>query len=251
MIKFQNVSKQYGKETLVLDDVSFVIDPGNFVFLVGPTGAGKTTIFRMLIKDLEPSSGDIYLGDWHLAKLSGSKIPHLRRKVGTIFQDLKLLMDRTVIENVMLPLMVAGVGEKEAKGKAEEALFNVGLGGKEIKFPLQLSGGERQRVAIARALIFEPEVLLADEPTGNLDLQTSLQILDLLDSINKKGTTILMATHNDTIIEKTDKRILMMEKGKLVKDKDAKKKEKEAETPKKEEQPDEKEMKGEKKHETS
>lgn len=223
MIRFQNVSKQYA-DTVVLDDVSFAINKGGFVFLVGPTGSGKTTIFRLILKDLNPTQGDIFFGDWELNTLPKGKIPHLRRKIGTVFQDLKLLMDRTVTENVMLPLQFAGVSEKEARQKAVETLLSVDLEGKEDKFPLQLSGGERQRVAIARALIFEPEVILADEPTGNLDLQTSLQILDLLESINKKGTTIFMATHNDTIIDKTDKRILMVEKGKLVKDREEKKK---------------------------
>lgn len=221
MIRFQDVSKQYG-DTVVLDTISFSINKGGFVYLVGPTGAGKTTIFRLILKDLDPTQGDIFFGDWELSKLPKGKVPHLRRKIGTVFQDLKLLKDRTVAENVMLPLQFAGVSEKEAKSKANEILISVGLEGKDGQFPLQLSGGERQRVAIARALIFEPEVILADEPTGNLDLQTSLQIIDLLESINKKGTTIFMATHNDTILDKTDKRILMVERGKLIKDKAAK-----------------------------
>lgn len=219
MIVFQNVTKTYGDDVSALDQVSFSIDKGNFVFLVGSTGSGKTTIFRLLIRDLLPTQGNIVLGEWDLIKLPKGKITDLRRRVGYIFQDLKLLMDRTVIENVMLPLNFSGVNNDEARKRATEALMDVGLSDKQDKFPLQLSGGERQRVAVARALVFNPEVILADEPTGNLDLQTSFQILDLLESINKKGTTIFMATHNDKIIEKTKNRVIFLEKGKIIQDK--------------------------------
>lgn len=218
MIHFQNVSKKFGIEDTALENVNFLIDQGHFVFLVGATGSGKTTIFRLIIRDLIPTEGTVLLGDWDLVKLPKKKIPTLRRRVGVIFQDLKLLVDRTVIENVMLPLEFSGSSEAEARTKAEEALANVGLADKKDHFPLQLSGGERQRVAIARALVFNPEVLLADEPTGNLDLQTSLQILDLLESINKSGTTIFMATHNEELIKKTNKRVILLEKGKIIED---------------------------------
>lgn len=224
MIQFQNVTKQYGKDTLALDHVSFEINPGSFVYLVGPTGSGKTTIFRLLIRDLRPTDGTIMVGEWDITKLKNSKIPLLRRKIGIIFQDLKLLMDRTVMENVMLPLQFTGVKDKEAKKRAEEILMEVGLDNKLDKFPIQLSGGEMQRVAIARALIYDPEILVADEPTGNLDWETSLQIINLLDSINASGTTVFMTTHNENIIQKTDKRVLHMEHGKLIKDREAKKK---------------------------
>lgn len=222
MIEFQNVSKKFGADIAALDDVSFFLEKGSFVFLVGPTGSGKTTIFRLLIHDLIPTSGSVILGDWDLVKLPKGKIPQLRRKIGIIFQDLKLLIDRTVLENVMLPLQLSGVKEKEARIKAAEALKDVGLEEKMGKFPLQISGGERQRVAIARALVFSPEIILADEPTGNLDMQTSLQILELLEAINKKGTTILMATHNEEIINKTHLRVIIVEKGKVIEDKKAK-----------------------------
>ncbi|HVT01317.1 MAG TPA: cell division ATP-binding protein FtsE [Patescibacteria group bacterium] len=224
MIVFRDVTKQYGGSEPVLDNVNFEIDKGAFVYLIGPTGSGKTTIFRLIIRDLLPSSGGINIGEWDLVNLPKSIIPTLRRKVGVIFQDLKLLMDRTVVENVMLPLQFSGTKEEEARKKAEEVLISVGLEGKIEKFPMQLSGGERQRVAIARALVFDPEVLLADEPTGNLDTQTSFQILDLLKSINKRGTTIFMATHNDRIIEKTSDRVIAIEHGKLIHDKKAAKK---------------------------
>lgn len=217
MIKFQEVSKQYYSD-LALDRLSFSIDKGDFVFLVGPTGSGKTTIFRLIIRDLLPTEGEIHIGDIDILKLPGKKIRQLRRNVGVIFQDLKLLHDRTVGENVMLPLQFSGVSESDSKTRAEEVLADVGMKDAFNKFPQQLSGGERQRVAIARALVFDPEVILADEPTGNLDIETSMQILDLLDQINKTGTTIFMATHNDRIIETTKKRVIVLENGKLKED---------------------------------
>lgn len=234
MIQFQNVSKIYGKDVPALDGVSFEIEKGSFVYLVGPTGSGKTTIFRLIIHDLKPTDGNIIIGDWNITKLPKSKIPALRRRVGIIFQDLKLLMDRTVVENVMLPLQFTGVNSKEARKRAEEILLEVGLVNKEDKFPIQLSGGEMQRVAIARALIYEPEVLIADEPTGNLDWDTSLQIINLLESINARGTTVFMTTHNDNIIKQTDKRVLHMEHGKLKHDKPGKEKKHKEEPEKKE-----------------
>lgn len=231
MIRFQNVSKIY-YNTKALDNLSFQIDQGNLVLLVGPTGSGKTTIFRLIIRDLEPTEGEIQIGEIDVHKLHKSQIRHLRRKVGVVFQDLKLLFDRTVIENVMLPLELSGVSEKEAKKRAEEVLEDVGLTHKIELFPLQLSGGERQRVAIARALVFNPEVILADEPTGNLDLKTSMQIFELLEKINKKGTTIFMATHNDHIIDRTGYRAIHIEGGIMKNDKDTTKKVKSQESEK-------------------
>ena len=219
MIEFKNVSKAYGKEFSALNDVSFAIEKGSFVFLVGPTGSGKTTIFRLIIRDILPTGGQVVLGDWDIAKMPKGKVPHLRRKVGTVFQDLKLLMDRTVLENVILPLQFSGALEKQITEKASEILTQVGLDDKKDKFPLQLSGGERQRIAVARALIFDPEVILADEPTGNLDLQTSYQILDLLENINKRGTTVFMATHNDALIGKANHRVISLSQGKITDDK--------------------------------
>lgn len=217
MIHFENVSKQYYSD-LALDGLSFTIEKGDFVFLVGPTGSGKTTIFRLIIRDLLPTEGKITIGEIDVRKLPGKKIRQLRRNVGVVFQDLKLLHDRKVGENVMLPLQFSGVSEKDAHERAAEVLESVGLGHAFEKFPQELSGGERQRVAIARALVFDPEIILADEPTGNLDIETSMQIVGLLDSINKKGTTILMATHNDRIIETTKRRVIVVESGKLKED---------------------------------
>ena len=221
MIHFDNVSKQYYSD-LALNGVTFSIDKGDFVFLVGPTGSGKTTIFRLIIRDLLPSEGTIKIGEIDVKKLPSKKIRQLRRNVGVIFQDLKLLHDRTVGENVMLPLQFSGVSEKDSKARAAEVLESVGLAHAFEKFPLQLSGGERQRVAIARALVFDPEVILADEPTGNLDLETSLQILELLDKINKTGTTIFMATHNDRIIDSTKKRVIVLKEGQVKEDRKSK-----------------------------
>lgn len=220
MIVFKDVTKKYGSSNEpVLENINFLIDKGSFVYLVGPTGSGKTTVFRLIIRDLFPTEGQITLWEWNLTTLPKSKIPTLRRKVGVVFQDLKLLMDRTVIENVMLPLQLSGINEKESRSKSEEILIDVGLEEKLDKFPLQLSGGERQRVAIARALVFDPEIILADEPTGNLDTQSSFQILDLLKSINKRGTTIFMATHSDELVDSSSDRVIMLARGKIVEDK--------------------------------
>lgn len=221
MILFHNVSKLYGREYGALESVTFTIPQGEFAYLIGPTGSGKTTIFRLIIRDLMPTDGTIMLGEWDIVKLPKKKVPVLRRKVGVIFQDLKLLFDRTVAENVMLPLQFSGVKDEEARQRANEALSEVGLSESVDKFPIQLSGGERQRVAIARALVFRPEILLADEPTGNLDIKTSQQIVDLLKAINKKGTTIFMATHNEGLIGGSD-RVIKLEHGKLIEDKNKK-----------------------------
>src|SRR3990172_835238 len=222
MIEFKDVTKKYADDP-VLDKISFLIDKGSFVYLVGPTGSGKTTVFRLIIRDIMPTEGAITLGDWDLLSLPRSKVPHLRRRVGVVFQDLKLLVDRTVAENVMLPLEFSGMSEQDARKKAATVLSEVGLEGKLDKFPLQLSGGERPREAIARALVFEPEIILSDEPTGNLDLETSFQILDLLQTINKKGTTVFMATHNDKLISEFA-RVIILESGKIVEDKKSGKK---------------------------
>lgn len=218
MIIFKEVTKKYGGADPVLQNINFIIDRGSFTYLIGPTGSGKTTIFRLIIRDLLPTEGVISVGDWELSTLPKSKIPHLRRRVGVVFQDLRLLLDRTVAENVMLPLEFVGSNESEAARRAEEILIEVGLDAKKNQFPAQLSGGEKQRVAIARALVFDPEVILADEPTGNLDTKTSFQILDLLKSINKRGTTVFMATHNDKLIDSEQDRVIVLEAGRIAED---------------------------------
>lgn len=218
MIKLENVSKEYGLGAIGLSDVSLGIDKGEFVFVVGPTGSGKTTLFRLLIRDLLPSKGSIVVDNWDIVKLPRGKIPNLRKKIGVVFQDLKLLKDRTIFENIILPMEVVGGKLNDAKKKVEEIMMSVGILSHKQKFPIQLSGGELQRAAIARALVLGPEILLADEPTGDLDPKTSKEIVDLLLEINKKGTTIIMATHNAEVVNSLSKRVIVIDKGKLVKD---------------------------------
>lgn len=218
MIKLDKVSKQFGNGSTGLSDITLDIDKGEFVFLVGRTGSGKTTLFRLLIREFLPSQGNITVGDFDLLKLPDQRIAYLRRQVGVVFQSLKLLFDRTIFENVILPLEVSGFNEHDTKLRGEEILEEMQLLQHRDKFPIQLSGGELQRAAIARALVLSPDILLADEPTGNLDPQTGDEILDLLININKKGTTVLMATHNDVIVNKVTKRVVSLEKGKLIKD---------------------------------
>lgn len=232
MIKLDNVSKKFGTGVFGLSDVSFSVDKNEFVFLVGSTGAGKTTIFRLLIREMLPSQGSIIVNDWDVVNLPKDKIPHLRKKIGVVFQDLKLLLDRTIFENVILPLEVSGVNPEEAKKMAEDVLDQVGLKEHRDKFPIQLSGGELQRVAIARALVLSPEILLADEPTGNLDAVTSWEIVKILSDINKKGTTIVMATHNQDIIKSLGKRVIHLEKGKITKEEKMTKETKDSESEK-------------------
>jgi cell division transport system ATP-binding protein len=222
MIHFENVTKQYPTGNTALDDVTFKIDRGEFVFLVGPSGSGKTTLFRLLIRDAVPTSGSIRIGDWDLVGLPKSKIHQLRKNIGVVFQDLKLLRDRTIYENIMFPLEVGNIDSQDARERVEGIIERVGIAEHREKFPVQLSGGELQRAAIARALAFSPEILLADEPTGDLDNATSWEIIKLLQDINESGTTIIMATHNADIVNSLRLRTLVLEKGKLTKDHAAK-----------------------------
>ncbi|MBI2031351.1 MAG: cell division ATP-binding protein FtsE [Candidatus Levybacteria bacterium] len=226
MIKLDKVSKKFGTGVFALSEINLNVDKQEFVFLVGPTGSGKTTIFRLITRELLPTEGVIIVNDWNIGKLPKQKIPHLRKKVGVVFQDLKLLLDRTIFENIALPLEIVGKKEEEIKRKVEEVLTQVGLIEHKDKFPIQLSGGEMQRAAIARALVLSPEILLADEPTGNLDIETSWEIVKILSDINAKGTTIIMATHNTDIVSKLSKRVVKLEKGRIVKDEKKKSEEK-------------------------
>lgn len=227
MIKLENVSKKFATGVFAVSEVSFSVEKGEFVFLIGSTGAGKTTIFKLLTREIAPTDGTITVDDFNVVNLPKSDITNLRKKIGVIFQDLKLLPDRTVFENVMLPLEVSGKSLKESEQSVNEILEQVSLLEHKDKFPIQLSGGELQRVAIARALVLSPEIILADEPTGNLDTGTSWEIVKLLQKINEKGTTIIMATHNEDIVKHLKKRVLHIEQGKMVKDNRGKKEEEE------------------------
>lgn len=219
MIKFEEVTKSYPTGSIALDNVNIIIDKGEFVFLTGPSGSGKTTFLRLLIRDLVPTSGSIIISDTDITKLKSNKVPQLRKKIGIVFQDLKMLMDRTIMENILLPLEMAGLDDKKSKEKVEAILNQVGILEHKDKFPIQLSGGELQRAAIARALVFEPEIILADEPTGNLDQITSWEILKILQNINDSGTTIIMATHNTDIVNNLLKRVITLSQGKVAQDK--------------------------------
>ena len=218
MIRLENISKIFGTGNAALSDVSLHITPGEFVFLTGPSGSGKTTLFRLLTREMLPTRGTIIVNDLDLVKLPEQKVPHLRKKIGVVFQDLKLLMDRTIYENVILPLEMDNIPSQDAARRVDVIMQQVGISEHKLKFPIQLSGGELQRVAIARALVFSPQILLADEPTGNLDTGMSWEIVKLLQDINKTGTTIVMATHNNDIVSSLMKRVISLEKGKLVKD---------------------------------
>lgn len=217
MIKLHRVSKSYG-QTQALKDVSLEIANGEFVFLIGPSGAGKTTLLRLLIREILPTSGDIIVDSWRLGQLPSSKVYQLRRRIGTVFQDFKILSDRTVFENVALGLEILGKAPKQIEKDVSDVLSLVGLLPKRRMFPQQLSAGELQRTSIARAIVGGPSILLADEPTGNLDPTTSWEILRILDEINKIGTTIVMATHNATIVNHMKKRTIALEAGSVISD---------------------------------
>lgn len=217
MISFTHVTKLYG-ETPALSDVSVTIPDGEFVFLIGPSGAGKTTFLKLLTREAAPTKGDILLDDWKINELPSSGIHLLRRRVGVVFQDFKLLTDRTVFENVALALEILGKNEAGVVRDVDKVLELVGLEGKKNFFPQQLSAGEMQRTSIARTIVGGPKVLLADEPTGNLDPETSWEILDILGEINDIGTTVIMATHNAGIVNDLKKRTITLERGEIMSD---------------------------------
>ena len=218
MIRFENLTKKYAPATLALDAISLEVKPGEFVFIVGPSGAGKSTMLRILTREAFPTSGKVMVGNIDIAKLKNGEIPHLRRKVGVVFQDFKLLDDKTVFENVALTLEVLGKSDEEIAKSVEHILKLVEIWDKRNLFPGQLSGGEAQRTAIARAMIGKPEILLADEPTGDLDPQTSWSVLQLLGEINSWGTTIIMATHNKEVVDTQKRRVVTIKEGKIIKD---------------------------------
>ncbi len=219
MIVMENVSKVYEtNHVTALDSVSYVIDKGEFVFVVGASGSGKSTMIRLLLKEVEPTSGRIIVGGRDLQRLKGSKVPLLRRNLGCVFQDFKLLPNRTAAENIGYALRVQGEPTAQIRKKVPEVLNLVGLAHKMNSRPEQLSGGEQQRVSIARAMVNHPPLLICDEPTGNLDPDTSVGIMQLLYRINRTGTTILMVTHDREMVDKMRKRVIALEAGKLVRD---------------------------------
>lgn len=219
MLKFQEVGKAFPDGTTALEDVSFVVKPGEFVFLTGPSGSGKTTIMRLITKEYTPTAGDIIYNDYSLAQLKNSQLPQHRRQIGVVFQDFQLLSDLKAWENIALSLEIAGLTQKEISDRIQDLLPLVGLEDKAFLFPKQLSGGEAQRVGIARALASGPAMIFADEPTGNLDTKTSQDIFKLLKKINDLGTTVIVATHDQGMLEQyQDERRLEINEGKLTHD---------------------------------
>jgi cell division transport system ATP-binding protein len=218
MISFSGVSKAYSKESPALASISLKIPTGDFVSIVGQSGAGKSTLLKLLSAEERPSAGQIVIDGWDITKIKRWQVPYLRRQIGVVFQDFKLLPKRTAFENVAFAMEVGGSATKEIRETVPHILKLVNLLERADMYPSEMSGGERQRVSIARALAFKPQILLADEPTGNLDALHSWDIVQLLIKINKLGTTVLLATHNDDIVNALKKRVVTLNKGKLVAD---------------------------------
>ena len=218
MIKFESVSKKYNDGTLALDDISFYIEGGEFMFITGPSGADRTSLLRLIIREDLPTFGEVFVDELAVTKMKNREVPNLRRKVGFIFQDFKLLPSKTSFENVALTLEAVGRDDKNINNAVKEVMGLVGLKDKLNSFPDALSGGEKQRVAIARALVHEPKILLADEPTGMIDPSTGWEIMNLLSKINGWGTTVVVATHNMDIVKALKKRNVQINKGKVVSD---------------------------------
>jgi len=216
MISFDGVSKVYQRDWIALQNITFNVDQGEFIFICGPTGAGKSTLLKLIYKDEEPTDGNIKVLDQDLKLLKKRDIPRLRRKIGVIFQDFKLLLDRTLEENVAFTLEVTNTPPRNMRKKLMEILTYLRLSHKRFLYPYQLSGGEQQKVAIARALVRDPYILLADEPTGNLDTKSSQDIINILLDINYKGATVVMATHNLKLVKRIKKRLLYIEEGKFI-----------------------------------
>jgi len=218
MIELRNVTKTYDTGNKALNNVSLRIDDGEFVFLVGPSGSGKSTIIKLLTAELKPTSGALYVNGYHSEKLRRSKVPYMRRTLGVIFQDFRLIENKSVYDNVAFAMRVIGASEKEIKKRVPYVLELVGLENKSRRLPRELSGGEQQRVAIARALINNPSVIIADEPTGNLDPSRSYEIMTLLDQINSLGTTIVVVTHERELVNRFAKRVIAIDEGKIISD---------------------------------
>lgn len=218
MIEFNNVSKIYNNNVKALSDVSVKINSGDFVFLVGPSGSGKSIFIKMLLKEIEPTMGNITVADRNLSEIKRNQVPYYRRKIGMVFQDFRLIPTLNVYENVAFAMRVVEASQKEIRKRVPMVLSLVGLSHKYKMFPNELSGGEQQRVSLARAIVNNPSVLIADEPTGNLDPDTAKEIMELLEDINKSGTTIVMATHAKDIVDNMKKRVIAIEKGSIVRD---------------------------------
>ena len=218
MIKFENVSKLYENNVKALSNVDVEIDKGEFVFLVGPSGSGKSTFIRMLLKEVEPSTGTITVGKNKLDKVTRKQIPYYRRKIGMVFQDFRLIPTLNVYENVAFAMQIRNASKKEIRRAVPAILSMVGISDKAKAMPHQLSGGEQQRVALARAMVNNPPVLIADEPTGNLDPATADEIMELFDAINRRGTTVIIITHAKDIVDKMKKRVIVLNEGKIVQD---------------------------------
>ena len=218
MILFDKVSKIYPDNSIALEEVSFSIEPKEFISVVGPSGAGKTTLLKMLLAEEKPTNGSVLFGDINVHNLDRKEINNLRRKIGMVFQDFRLLPDKTVYENIAFTMEAAGRTDEEIESDVPHVLELVDLTNKAWNFPRELSGGEKQRVAIARALVNQPEVIIADEPTGNLDPVNTYDIVQILKRINDLGTTVILATHNKGIIDSLGRRVLAMEKGRIIRD---------------------------------
>lgn len=218
MIAFQSVSKIYNSHSTALEDINFKVAPGEFISLVGRSGAGKSTIIKLLIGEEKPSRGRIFFGQYEVNKLNDNELPAFRRHIGIVFQDFRLLVAKNAYENVAFALEVAGRPQREIAELVPQVLDMVGLSDKMKNFPHELSGGEKQRVAIARAMVHRPEVIIADEPTGNLDPFHASEIIDLLKRINQLGTTVVLATHDKDIINFIGKRVMTLDRGRIVRD---------------------------------
>lgn len=218
MIEFKNVTKKYDHGVVALDSINLFIEKGEFVFLVGPSGSGKSTFLKLVIKEEDATTGIININGKELQKIKNNDIPYLRRKIGFVFQDFRLLYDKTVYDNILFALRVIEASDRETKTRITKVLEQVGLKGKEDSYPNQLSGGEQQRISLARAMATRPPIIIADEPTGNLDNVTASEIMNLLYEINKEGTTVVVVTHDRNIIDTSGHRVVSLEKGKLVSD---------------------------------
>ncbi len=218
MIKLKDISKVYKKNIVALDNINLQIDQGEFVFIIGESGAGKSTLLKLMLKEENPTKGHIFMFDEDVTKIRARRIPILRKQIGVVFQDFRLLENKTVYGNLQYAMEILGYSRKAIKNKIPELLETVNLTGREKAYPHELSGGEQQRVSIARALIVDPKLLIADEPTGNLDPVTSWEIVEALETINKQGTTVIMITHEKDIVDKLKKRVVHLQKGKIVRD---------------------------------